>query len=91
MHKADTLESIEHLRETPQERVLKSAISDLQNALFRTRHGEACGEQVSKAWNKLGDFMAAEALAKVRDYVKPEDEHILWDNLEAKHLNNIKN
>lgn len=66
MHKADTLESIELPRETPQERELKSVISDLQTALFRTRHGEACGEQVSKAWNKLGDFMAKQALAKVR-------------------------
>lgn len=66
MHKADTLESIEHLRETAEERDLKSAISDLQIALFRTRHGEACGEQVSKAWNKLGDFMAKQALAKIR-------------------------
>lgn len=66
MHKADTLESIEHLRETADERDLKSAISDLQNALFRTRHGEACGEQVAAAWNKLGTFMAKQALAKVR-------------------------
>lgn len=66
MHKADTLESIELPRETAEERDLKSVIGDLQNALFRTRHGEACGEQVSKAWNKLGDFMAKQAIAKIR-------------------------
>ena len=66
MHKTDTLEKIEYPRETEAERDLKSAISDLQTALFRTRHGEACGEQVTAAWNKLGDFMAKQAIAKVR-------------------------
>ena len=66
MHKADTLENIELPRETTEERELKSAISDLQTALFRARHGDSYSEQVSGAWNKLGNFMAKQALAKVR-------------------------
>ena len=68
MHETIVTENvkIELPRETAEERDLKSAISDLQTALFRTRHGEACGEQVTAAWNKLGDFMAKQALARVR-------------------------
>lgn len=66
MHKPDTLEIIELPRESPKEQRLKSAISDLQTALLRTRHGESCSEQVTSAWSKLGDFMADEAIAKIR-------------------------
>jgi hypothetical protein len=86
MHKPDTLEKIELPRESTKERLLKSAIGDLQNALFRTRHGNLCGEQITAAYNKISDFMAAEALTKVRSHVTSQNEHILWDNLETKHL-----
>ena len=66
MHKADTKEYIELPRETPEERVLKSVISDLQTALFRARHGQQFDEQLLDAWNKIADFRAKQALAKIR-------------------------
>jgi hypothetical protein len=66
MHKADTLEKIELPRETENERFLKSIVGIIQTALFRARHGEAYDEQLLNAWNKIGDFRAKQALAKVR-------------------------
>ena len=66
MHKADTLESIELPRETADERELKSINSIIQTALFRARHGQAFDEQLLDAWNKIADFRAKQALAKIR-------------------------